>query len=234
MATTTENSRNPEAPATAVEQFALHVKENAGMYIASTVIVIVVFAGTALFRLRSDMNAAEDGGAYAAALNMEDSVERVAALGAIADSGSRHSKEALYLEGFTSLEIADYDSAEAAFTELRSKHPDFEFTPDAVEGLGLIKKEQGDYAGAIAVFEEVMSTWPDSFAARRQPYNIAQCHEKSGNLEAAVKAFQDQLAQFPDSNVALRADTELNRLRAQHPELDTTSELTTIDELSIQ
>lgn len=225
MATTTHDPRNEEVPLTNTERFALHVKENATMYIASIVIVLVVFVGAALFRANTDMKNREQSAAFASALKTEDPLEKVAALGAVADSGSKFSTEALYLEGFTALRVEDYEGASAAFSKLRMEHPDFKFTPDAVEGMGLAKMAQGDFAGAIALFQEVTETWPDSFAALRQPYNIAQCHEKDGDLEAAATSYREQMTKFPESNVATRAETELNRLVTQNPELNTDDDL---------
>lgn len=207
-----------------------NVQENPGMYVASVVIVLGVFIGSALFRLNSDLKAQEQASVYAEAIDVEDPTERIAALGAVADSGSQYAAEARYLQGFTAMDTEDYATAEFAFTDLRENNADFKFAPDALEGLGSIREIEGDYAGAITFYTEVMTTWPDSFAARRQPFNIGQCHEKNGAIEEAVKAYQEQLAKFPGSYIAQRADVELNRLQAEDPGLDTESNLLTVVE----
>ena len=124
------------------------------------------------------------------------------------------------MQATAALEAADYDTAKAAYTQLRSSHPDFEFVPDSVEGLGAILEAQGDYAGAIARYEEVMSTWPDSFAAQRQPLNIGKCHEANNALSEAVAAYKQQLETFVGSSVAYLAQQKLDQLYAKNPELE--------------
>lgn len=207
-----------------------NIQENPGMWIASILIVVVVFASSAAFRLKGEINAREQASAYAAATDLQDPIERIAALGVIADSDSRYATEARYLEGFTAMNEGDFATAEAAFTDIRENNPNFEFAPDALEGLGAIKESNGDYAGAIAIYNEVATSWPNTFAARRQPFNIGRSHDLNGNTEEAIKAFQEQLAQFPDSNVAQRASLELSRLQAENPGLDTDSNLITLPE----
>ena len=102
---------------------------------------------------------------------------------------------------------------------LEGFEPDFEFTPDGVEGLGAILEAQEDFTAAIAVYQDVQASWPDSFAARRQPLNIARCYEESDNFEEAVKFYQEQLLVFPGSNVAMHAQQKLDELRSSQPEV---------------
>ncbi|MFP6581420.1 MAG: tetratricopeptide repeat protein [Candidatus Hydrogenedentota bacterium] len=227
---TTHDTDAPLEGTSGIKSIIKNVQENPGMYIASVVIVLGVFIGSALFRLNTDLEAQEQASVYAEAMDVDDPTERIAALGVVADSGSKYAAEARYLQGFTAMDAEDYATAEIAFTDLRENNADFEFTPDALEGLGTIREIEGDYAGAVSVYTEIMTTWPDSFAARRQPFNIGQCHEKNGAVGEAVKAYQEQLAKFPGSYVAQRAEVELNRLQAEDPGLDTESDLLTVVE----
>jgi TolA-binding protein len=141
------------------------------------------------------------------------------ALGEITKGSSKYLAEALYMQGHAALDSEDYETAEFAFSTLREKHPDFEFTPDGVEGLGAIHEILGDYTAAIAVYKDIQAIWPDSFAARRQPFNLARCHEENDNEEEALAAYENQLNVFPGSNVAAHAQQKIDELHTRNPTL---------------
>lgn len=196
-----------------------HAQDNPMLYIAGGVIVVIVLIATLLIQLNNNIKTKEQASVFAAALDIDDPMERMVALGEVIESSSKFDAQALYMQGFAALDAEDYETARTALTKLREDHPDFEFTPDGVEGLGAILEAQEDFTAAIAVYQDVQASWPDSFAARRQPLNIARCYEESDNFEEAVKFYQEQLLVFPGSNVAMHAQQKLDELRSSQPEV---------------
>lgn len=196
-----------------------HAKQNPMLYVGGVAFIVLVAVTTLLFRLNSNLKAHDQASALASALDIEDPMERMEALGQITKGSSKYIAKALYMQGHAALDSEDYETAEYAFTTLREKHPDFEFTPDGVEGLGAIHEIEGDYTAAIAVYKDIQATWPESFAARRQPFNIGRCHEQNDDTEKAIEAYQDQLQTFPGSNVAAHARQKIDQLHASNPTL---------------
>lgn len=201
-----------------VTAFVEHVRENPVLYVAAVAFLVVcAIIGVAYRAYRAE---AEQAGAtaYARALDAELPAARVDALTQL--TGPDWLKaEALYMAGEAAFDAGDLEKAQTLFEQLRADHPNYEFTPDAVEALGFIAEENGDYAAAVARYKEIGEVWPDAFAARRQPMNIGRAGEAAENYEAAVAAYREQLDIFPGSNVALRAQQALDRLRDTHPDL---------------
>jgi tetratricopeptide (TPR) repeat protein len=202
-----------------LHEFLNKVQSNPLPYIGGVVLIIALVAVGFLANVAKIDKEKKQASEYSTALDIEDASERAAALAVIADSNSKYAAEALYLQASAAMDAEDYETAKMAYSKLRETYPTFEFTPDAVEGLGAIAQAQGDYAAAIAYYEEVMSTWPNSFAAVRQPYNIGVCHEKNKALPEAIAAYKEQLEVFVDSSVSFQAQQKLNQLYASNPEL---------------
>ena len=199
--------------------FVDHVRDNPVLYVAAVAFLIVcVIVGVAYRAYRAE---AEQAGAtaYARALDTEVPAARVDALAEFSAGPDWLEAESLYMAGEAAFDVGDLDKAKTLFEQLRAEHPDYEFTPDAVEAMGFIAEENGDHAAAIAHYEEIGQVWPDAFAARRQPMNIGRANEATENYEAAVAAYREQLDIFPGSNVATRAQQALDRLRETHPAL---------------
>jgi len=196
-----------------------HVQTHPMAYIGAAGFVVLVLIITGVYRLAQKSALESAATQLARALDVETPVERAAALGKIVDSGSPLAARALYLQGESELEAANYDAASVAFTRLRESYPDYEFVPEAVEGLGLIQEDAGRFSAARSIYEEVASKWPDSTAAQRQPFNIARCFEGENNLPSAIEQYRSQLEVFPGSTIAVRAQQRLDELRTDHPEL---------------
>ncbi len=208
-----------ETPKNDFRALIAHVQSNPWTYLGAAGFVVLVLIITGVYRL-SQKSAMESAATeLARALDVEDAVERAAALGKIADSGSPLAARALYLQGESELEVANYDGARNAFTALRESYPDYEFVPEAVEGLALIQEDAGNFSAARGIYEEVASKWPDSVAAQRQPFNIARCFEGEKNLTGAIEKYRNQLEVFPGSTIAVRAQQRLDQLRVEHPDL---------------
>lgn len=207
------------------------IQDNLITIVVSIVVIAVLVAGGFIFNINKMNDEKLQASEYATALDIDDAGERATALAVVAEGNSKYSAEALLLQASAAMDAEDYDAAKAAYANLLKSHPDFEFTPDAEEGLGLILMAQSDYAGAITHFEKVTSTWPDSFTAKRQPFNIGQCHEKNGDPAKAVTAYEEQLVLFDGSRVALQAQQKLNQLYIEHPELETPEDLVELGDL---
>ncbi|HIA46655.1 MAG TPA: tetratricopeptide repeat protein [Candidatus Hydrogenedentes bacterium] len=215
----TKTHHHNEEPESDQQSLVNHAKENPMLYVGGIAVIAFVVIATLLFRLNSDLKSRDQASVFAAALDIEDPMEKMEALGEITKDSSKYIAEVLYMHGHAAMESEDYETAKASFTTLRDKHPGFEFTPDGVEALGAIHEINSDYEAAIAVYKDIQATWPDSFAARRQPFNIARCHEENDNPDEALAAYQDQLQTFPGSNVAAHAQQKLDQLRAKNPTL---------------
>lgn len=195
-----------------------HVMENPVLYVASIVFLAACALVGVLYNLKSAADEQAVATVYARAIDIEDPAERAAALEEVASGSSTLAPSALYMRGEAALLVDDFDLARQTFEQLQSDHPDFDQTPDAVEGLGFILEQQGDLEGALAKYEEVLAKWPNSFAGRRQQLSIGRCQEELGQLESAIQAYQEQLQLFPGSGIALRAQQNIDRLRASNPE----------------
>ncbi len=208
-----------EAPKNDLRAFLTHVQTHPWTYIGAAGLVVLVLIITGIYRLSQKSTLEAAATELARALDIVDAVERGAALGKIVDSGSPLAARALYLQGESALEAANYDGARTAFTKLRESYPDYEFVPEAVEGLGLIQEDAGNFSAARGIYDEVIAKWPDSVAAQRQPYNIARCFEGEKNLASAIEKYRNQLEVFPGSTIAVRAQQRLDELRTEHPDL---------------
>lgn len=210
-----------------------HVKQNPLLYAAAVVFLVACALVGILYRVSTSMEDRKVAATYARAIDMTDPAERAAALEEVASGGSTFAPIALYMRGEAALSANDFDLARKSFEQLQANHPDFEQTPDAVEGVGFILEQQDDLEGALAKYEEVVAKWPNSFAGRRQQYNIGGCLEQLGKLKEAVQAYRDQLQHFPSSSVALRAQQSLERLRGTNAELFPTIESIPADGLTV-
>ncbi len=199
--------------------FIQSVMDSPMKYIGSLVLIVVLVAAGFLINVSKIADEQSQATDFAVAVDIEDPAERAAALAVVANANGKYAAEALLLQGASALDANDFDSAKMAYSKLAESHPTFEFTPDAVEGLGVIAQEQGDYAEAIVQYKKVQETWPDSFTAKRQPYNIAVCHEKNEAYTEAIAAYKEQLEEFVGSTVAMQAQLKLDQLYADHPEL---------------
>jgi TolA-binding protein len=231
MTTPSNNTHGAEEEVNDLQALANHAKDNPMLYVGGFLAILLVVIGTILFQLSGSLKTQAESSEYAVAMDIEDPMERMVALGELADSGTNFTAEALYMQGFAALKAEDYDTATATFTSLREDHPDFQFTPDGYEGIGSIHEIKGEYAEAIAIYKDIQATWPDSFAARRQPLNIGRCHELNNKSEDALVAYQNQLQTFPGSNVAAHAQQKLDQLRAKNPDLDKAPERVTTEEI---
>jgi tetratricopeptide (TPR) repeat protein len=121
--------------------------------------------------------------------------------------------------GETAFRAGETEKARDAFTRLRETYPQYEHTPDGVEGLGYIEEGAKAHDEALKLYREVQEKWPNSFTARRQPFNIGRALEAKEDLAGAVAAYREQLTTFPASVVARHAQSAIDILRANHPEL---------------
>jgi len=195
------------------------VQEKPLHYAGAALFIVAVVVFTALYTISNGLKAREVSSEYAQAILLEDPAERAAALDGLASGNGDLSPRALYLQGEAYLLAGDHDAAKAAFTKLRESYADFEFVPDAVEGLGFISEDQGNTGEAATIYREVYAKWPDSPAGRRQPFNIARCLEEEDAIEEAIEAYREQLEVFPGSTVAFEAQQRLVALRTSHPDL---------------
>ena len=196
-----------------------HIQDNPFHYIGAAAFIVAVLIFTGLYRMAADSKDRELSAAYAEAVLIEDPVERADALAPLAANNTRLAPHALYMRGEALLSTRDYRAATDAFSQLRETYPDFQFVPDAVEGLGFIQQDQGNIEAALAVYREVLEKWPDTPAGRRQAFNIARCYENSGDMEQAILFYREQFELFPGSNVSIQAQQRLLRLRTTHPDL---------------
>jgi tetratricopeptide (TPR) repeat protein len=201
------------------EAFLDHIKENPLLYVVGTVFIVICALAGVSYRLYSDGVERNGNAEYARALDIEDPLKQAESLARVAEGGTAVSAEALYLSGEMAFRGSDLEKAEAAFTRLREEFPDFEFTPDAIEGLGYIEEDAGNYGEAITKYQKVLDKFPGSFAGRRQSFNIGRSSERAGEIQEAIDAYRDQLTAFPESNVARRAQNALNRLRESNSDL---------------
>jgi len=196
-----------------------HVQDNTSQYLGGAAFIIAVLVFTGLYGLMTESRDRELSSAYAEAILLEDPTERAEALATLAAGKTRLTPHALYMRGEALLSIRDYAAATEAFSTLRETYPDFQFVPDAVEGLGFVQEDQGNTEAALAVYREVLEKWPDTPAGRRQPFNIARCYENSGDFEQAVHFYREQFELFPGSSVSIQAQQRLFTLRATQPDL---------------
>ncbi len=196
-----------------------HVTENPLAYVGVVGFIVLCAVVALLYRLNTEFSNRDAAAVYAQALESDDAAERVIALDAALKDSGPYTPLALYMKGEAAYEEQDYEAAKSAFEQLREEYSDFEFVPDAVEGLGYILEDQGDLPRALTRYNEIAETWPESFAGRRQSLNIGRCQEKLGNMKEAVAAYREQLILFPGSSISVRAQIELNRLRSSNPEL---------------
>ena len=201
-----------------VKSFAQNVQEKPVLYIGSVLFIVAIALASVLFRLNSTLSEREKATEYAFALDEESPSERSMALAALAESDSPYGTEALYLSGVSAFQAKEYDVAIETLARIQNEHTDFQFAPDAASVIGLAYEAQGEYEEAISQYQSVQTNWPDSFAARIQPNNLARCYEQMEEIEEAIAAYQEQIAAFPGSHEARRAQAELNRLRAIHPD----------------
>jgi tetratricopeptide (TPR) repeat protein len=211
-----------------------HVKQNPVLYAASIVFLAACALVGVLYNLKTATDQQTIATVYARAIDIEDPAERAAALEEVASGGSTLAPNALYMRGEAALLANDFDLARQSFEQLQSGHPEFDQTPDAVEGLGFILEQQDDLKGALAKYEEVLAKWPNSFAGRRQQFSIGRCQEQLGQLEAAIQAYQEQLQLFPGSGVARRAQQSIDRLRGSNPELFPQIETIPLDDVTVE
>lgn len=194
------------------------IKESPGLFAGGAVFIAVCAIVGIFYRMYSDNVDRERTAEYARALDIEDPLEQSEALWLLAESRSAISAEALYLSGEMAFRGADAEKAEAAFARLREEFPDFEFTPDAIEGLGYIHEDAGNYIEAVIKYEEVLEKFPNSFAGQRQWFNIGRSRERAGEIQGAIDAYRAQLLTFQGSNVYRRAQAALDRLRESDSE----------------
>lgn len=196
-----------------------HLRENALLYVASAVFVVVCIAAGLLYR--ANQAAAEQLRltAYARAMQEEAAPARLAALERIPIGRDQWSAEVLYMLGETAIRAGEYDKADQAFSRVCDEFSASEFAPRAAEGLGFLAENRGDLPEALARYREVAQKWPASFSARVQPFNIARVQERLEDFQAAVEAYQSQVELFPGSHAARKAEAALARLRESHPEL---------------
>jgi len=210
-----------------------HVMQNPLLYAAAIVFLVACALVGILYRVNISMKNQEIAATYARAIDLTDPAERAAALEGIASGGSTFAPLALYMRGEAALGSNDFDLARKSFEQLQANHPDFEQTPDAVEGVGFILEQQDDLEGALVKYQEIVAKWPNSFAGRRQQYNIGSCLEQLGKLMEAAQAYREQLQLFPSSSVALRAQQSIDRLRGSNPELFPAIESIPTDDLMV-
>ncbi len=202
-----------------IHRLLAHVTENPVLYAAGAAFLLLCALLGVFYRVRVE-NAGELAATeYARAMKEKDDTIRVESLKPIAEGNSAFAIEALYMQGESAYRASDFVAAKAAFEKLRAEHPEYEHTPDAVEGLGYIDESESRFADAVARYQETLDKWPDSFVGRRQSFNIGRTQEKAGNLKEAVAAFRSQLDHFPGSRVAQHAQDALDRLRVSNPEL---------------
>lgn len=210
------------------------VQANPWPYIGAIGFVVLVLIVTGIYRASQSSAYTAAADEFARALDIEEPVERAAALGALAEKDTALTARALYLQAEAELEAGNEEAAKTAFASVRERFPDFDFAPESVEGLALIAEDAGDIAGARALYEEVVAKWPNTPAAMRQPFNIARCLEAEGQMAQAVERYRDQLEVFPGSSIAARAQIRLDELRVSNPELfpaDPVAEAPAIQEL---
>jgi tetratricopeptide (TPR) repeat protein len=196
-----------------------HVQLHPWVYIGAAGFVVAILFVTGMYRLAQKSAYERSASEFARALDVQDPGERATALAKIASGGSALSARALYMQGESALQAGDREGARKAFIGLRESFPDFDFVPEAVEGLGLLEEDAGNFAQARSIYEEVAAKWPNSAAAQRQPFNIARCLEGEKDLSSAINRYRDQLEVFPGSTIAQRAQLRLTELRAEHPDL---------------
>ncbi len=195
------------------------VKENPVLYaVAAGFVVLCLLAGV-IYRNHGRAGAQAAYTELAKALDTEDPAVRATELAAVAQGAAPVKPEALYLEGESRFESKDLDAAKTAFEQLRQQFPDFEHTPDAVEGLGYIAENAGNLQDALAMYKEVLEKWPASLAARRQQMNIGRVNEKLENWADAMAAYQAQADGYADSGFNADALAAVERLKREHPEL---------------
>ncbi len=196
-----------------------HLRENALLYAASAVFVVVCIAAGVLYRANQSAGEQLRLTAYARAMQEEDAAARLAALERIPIGRDQWSAEVLYILGETAVRAGAYEKASQAFLRVCEEFGGSEFAPRAMEGLGFLAENGGDYNEALARYQEVAQKWPASFSARIQPFNIGRVQERLEDFQAAVEAYQSQVELFPGSHVARNAEGALERLRESHPEL---------------
>lgn len=195
-----------------------HMRERPLIYVIGAVFVVVAIVIGVIVRVQRQEAQRADATALAEALDAETPDAQLAALEAVISEADAVEAEALYLKGEKAYRLGEFDTARTAFERLRLEYPQFQFTPDAVEGLGYIEEEEENYEAALNIYQEIMDKWPESFAARRQPNNKGRVLEKLGRYEEAVTAYQSQIEVFPNSAVAFRAEQALDTLRQTHAE----------------
>lgn len=201
------------------QSLAKHVVENPVIYAAAVAFILACgIAGTA-YRLYSTSAAKNLTTTYTRALETEDLKERVTTLEPIANGNSDFAPEAMYMMGEIAFRAGEVEKARDAFSRLRETYPQYEHTPDGVEGLGYIEEDAKNYDEAIKLYREVQEKWPTSFTARRQPTNIGRALEANGDLAGAVAAYREQLSTFSASIIAGKAQTAIDTLRKSDPEL---------------
>jgi tetratricopeptide (TPR) repeat protein len=205
----------PTAPRSDLADMAERIAENPLVYVGAILFVLVAGIAGWLITVYNASANQEFATAYARAFESGENTEILAALEPLAKEDAGPSHEALYMLGELAYESGDYAKAKEAFTELRERHEDSPFVPDAVEGLGFIAEAEGNYVDAKAHYQDVMDSWPDSFAAKRQQLNIGRCEEAIGNPEAAIEAYRAQTMAFPNSRAAARANSMMTQLQEE-------------------
>lgn len=195
------------------------VKENPLLYAGGVAFLVAVVVAASLYRMSQNIDDRESASIYARALDVEDAAERAVALSELAEGNTTFAARALYLRGESYFAAGSFAEAQADFSRLRDEHSDFEFVPDAVEGLGNIEENEGRYDAALAYYREVGEKWPGTAAGMRQPMNMGRCLQDSGQFAEAVEQYRAQLELFPGTMAAMEAQQKLADLRTSHPEL---------------
>lgn len=195
------------------------VKEHPLRYAAGFLLVIAAGVGFLFYSTSVQARSEAAATTLIRATNVEEPEERISKLDAAIESGTPLAAEALYLKAENAFAIEDYEAAKAAFEAVVTRFPDFQFAPDALEGLGYVEEAQGNYEAAVTHYLDVQIKYPDSYAARRQPYNLGRAYAAQGMVKEAVESYWRQVGEFPDSAIAARAQRRVEEYRGTHPEL---------------
>lgn len=195
------------------------VKEHPLLYVSGILLIIAVGLGYMFYSTSAEARAQAEATQLVRAATEDEPEQRIPLLDAVAAESTALTPEAIYLKGETAFGLNDFETAQAAFERIVNEFPEFQFAPDALEGLGYIEETKGNYDEAIVHYLDVQVRYPGTYAARRQHYNLGRAYEAQGNYQEAINAFRRQIGEFPDSVVSGRAQHELHQYQASHPEL---------------
>jgi tetratricopeptide (TPR) repeat protein len=119
-------------------------------------------------------------------------------------------------------DLADFEGALQAYSEVRTRHPKTDWSGEAQSGIGAVHQAQRRWPEARKAYEQLVKELPGGFLAAEAQTAIGECFEAEGDPKSALKAYQAVIDKYPSAVW----DTAKSRMEALKKELETKSSKT--------